>query len=85
MYNVLNTISEYTDFYILKKHYFIHFLACFQNRRKASVYPEMTLKGIYDKVKSCFSKFVIVMVNICLIWEAAVKKVAAGYLQNKCR
>ena len=35
---------EYTfRIYVLlhiKKHYFIHFLACFQNRRKSSVYPE---------------------------------------------
>ena len=29
MYGLLNTLSEYTYFYISKKHYFIHFFACF--------------------------------------------------------
>ena len=35
--NVLNTLSEYTYFYISKKHYVIYFFACFSNRQKPSI------------------------------------------------
>ena len=39
---------EYTfRIYVLldiKKHYFTHFLVCFQNLRKPSMYPEMALR-----------------------------------------
>ena len=38
MYNVLNTLSKYTCFYISKKLCYIRFFACFQNRPKLSVY-----------------------------------------------
>ena len=85
MYSVLNTLSEYTDFYILKNIISYTFWLVFKIAERLQCILKRLLKGIYDKVKSYFSKFVIVMVNICLIWEAAVKKVAAGYFQNKCR
>ena len=39
MYSVLNTLSEYAHFYILKKHYFTHFCCLFLKFLKAfSVY-----------------------------------------------
>ena len=40
MYEILIALSQYTYFYISKKHYIIHFFPGIQNRRKPSVYHE---------------------------------------------
>ena len=39
MYSVLDTLAEYTYFYVSKYITSYTFAACFQNRRKPLVYP----------------------------------------------
>ena len=39
MYSVLDTLSEYTYFYVSTNVTSYTFAACFQNRRKPLVYP----------------------------------------------
>ena len=44
MYSILKTLSEYTYFYISENITSYTFVACFWNRRKPSVYPEINLQ-----------------------------------------
>ena len=53
MYSVLNTLSEYTYFYISKNITSYTFVACFKNRRKPSVYLKISLESVSsDNIKS---------------------------------
>ena len=58
MYCVLNTLSEYTYFYISKNITSYTFVACFQNLQKCSVYPwwNKIISGKRNSTKMSFLK-----------------------------
>ena len=72
MYSVLNTLSEYTYFYISKKHYFIHFYCFFLKSLKAfSVSLSTTICRSYS---TSVSSHIIFDVRIIVIFTKQLSK-----------
>ena len=65
MYSVLNTLSEYTYLYILKTITSYAFVAYFQNRRKPSVCPEMSVNLSNNKKSESLITHVGYVKSIC--------------------
>ena len=81
MYSALNILSEYILLPI-RKHDFIHFFACFWNRRK----PQCILDVEKSTNPVVFSHFVRKTSNEKFIFSPVLcqKQLWTGVLQNKC-